>query len=238
MTKPHPNPLLVKGGDKNKRFSCSSPDKGRLEGRSQCGFTLLEMLIAFSLVSLLFLALFAAFNTVGRSWDAADARINKTEDMRLISDFLRRQLGQAMVVRITGEKQEGTVYAFEGTPTTLRYAAPLQPLQHKGGVFLIQLDVVSGKRGKTLEMLYAPYRPELTWEEAFQDAEPVTVFEGLKDASFAYFGAEEAGKDPEWVTEWQDKPLYPQLLKLTLVDNERAWPEMLITLPQVRANEQ
>lgn len=204
---------------------------------TQRGFTLLEMLIAFSLVSLLFVALFAAFNIIGRSWDAADTRMNKTEDMRLISDFLRRQLGQAMVVKITGEK-EGTVYAFEGTSTTLHYAAPLQPLQHKGGIFLIQLEIVDGKAGKMLQMLYVPYRPELTWEEAFKDAEPVPVFDGLQDASFAYFGAEEAGKDPEWVTEWQDKPLYPQLLQLTLADKERSWPEMLITLPQVRANEQ
>ncbi|MFN3785376.1 MAG: prepilin-type N-terminal cleavage/methylation domain-containing protein, partial [Thiothrix sp.] len=37
----------------------------------QRGFTLLEMLMSFALVALLFLALFAAFNTMGRAWDAA-----------------------------------------------------------------------------------------------------------------------------------------------------------------------
>ncbi|EIJ35961.1 prepilin-type N-terminal cleavage/methylation domain-containing protein [Thiothrix nivea] len=199
---------------------------------NQRGFTLLEMLISFTLVSLLFLALFAAFSTIGRGWDAADTRINKTEDMRLITDFLRRQLSQAMVVKITGE-DGAKVYAFEGTDTSLRYAAPLQPLQHQGGVFLIELDIVSGKHGKALEMLYAPYRPELSWDEAFEDAEPVLVFDGLKDASFEYFGAEEAGKDPEWESAWEEMPLYPQMLKLSLADTGRVWPEMLIDLPQV-----
>lgn len=198
----------------------------------QRGFTLLEMLISFALVSLLFLALFAAFNTIGRGWDAADTRINKTEDMRLITDFLRRQLSQAMVIRIKGEKQP-QVYAFDGTSTSLRYAAPLQPLQHQGGVFLIQLDIVSGKEGKALEMLFAPYRPELTWEDAFKDAEPVLVFDGLKDAAFEYFGAEEEGKDADWASDWEEKPRYPDMLKLTLADKERAWPELLIDLPQV-----
>lgn len=201
----------------------------------QRGFTLLEMLIAFALVSLLFLALFASFNTIGRSWDAADTRINKTEDMRLITDFLRRQLGQAMVVRIKGEK-EAQVYAFDGTATSLRYAAPLQPLQHQGGVFLVELDIVAGKDGKKLEMLYAPYRPELSWDEAFEEAEPVLVFDGLKDAAFEYFGAEEEGKDSEWASDWKDKPRYPDMLKLTLADKERAWPEMLVDLPQVTDN--
>ncbi len=202
------------------------------QGMRQSGFTLLEMLISFALVSLLFLALFASFNTIGRSWDAADTRMNKTEDLRLISDFLRRQLGQAMVVKIKGEKQP-QVYAFEGTSTSLRYAAPLQPLQHQGGVFLIELTIVGGKNGKALEMRYAPYRPELTWEEAFEEAEPVPVFDGLKDAAFEYFGAEEAGQDPEWSPDWEDKPLFPQMLKMSLADAERAWPEMLIDLPQV-----
>ena len=198
----------------------------------QQGFTLLEMLISFALVSLLFLALFASFNTIGRGWDAADTRINKTEDMRLITDFLRRQLSQAMVVQIAGKK-EAKVYAFEGTATSLRYAAPLQPLQHQGGVFLIELNIVAGKAGKKLEMLFAPYRPELTWDDAFKDAEPVLVFDGLKDAAFEYFGAEEEGGDADWTDDWEDKPRYPDILKLSLEDPERAWPEMLVDLPQV-----
>lgn len=198
----------------------------------QRGFTLLEMLVAFTLVSLLFLALFSAFHTIGRGWDAADVRINKTEDRRLVSDFLRRQLGQAMVVKIKGEK-EASVYAFEGTSTSVRYAAPLQPLQHQGGVFLIELNIVDGKNGKALTMRYAPYRPEQTWEEALGEAEPVPVFDGLKSAAFSYFGVMAESKDPAWSSDWKDNPLYPQLLKLELADTERAWPDVVVSLPQV-----
>ncbi|WML89810.1 prepilin-type N-terminal cleavage/methylation domain-containing protein [Thiothrix lacustris] len=198
----------------------------------QRGFTLLEMLISLVLLSFLFLALFASFHTIGRSWDAADARMNKTEDMRLMTDFLRRQLSQAMVVQIVGKK-EAKVYALEGSATSLRYVAPLQPLQHQGGIFLIEINIVASKGGKKLEMLFAPYRPELTWENAFKDAEPVLLFDGFKDASFAYFGSEEEGADADWTSDWEDKPRYPDMLKLSLEDNERAWPDMLVDLPQV-----
>ena len=198
----------------------------------QRGFTLLEMLISLGLVSLLFLALFASFNTMARSWDAADTRLNKTEDMRLITDFLRRQLGQAMVVRLKGEKRSGCM-RLKARQRPCVTSHPLQPLQHQGGVFLIELNIVAAKDGKKLEMLYAPYRPELTWEEAFKDAEPVLVFEGLKDAEFEYFGAEEEGKDPDWASDWEDIPRYPDMLKLTLADQEHAWPDMLVDLPQV-----
>lgn len=200
--------------------------------KQQQGFTLLEMLVAFSLVSLLFLALFASFNTIGRSWEAAETRMNKTADMRLITDFLRRQLSQAMVVKIKNE-DGAAVYAFEGTESLVRYAAPLQPLQHQGGVFLVQLSVESSVNGKMLEMLYAPYRPELTWDEAFEDSEPVLVFDGLKTADFEYFGSENlSADDPEWQSSWEDQLLYPQMLKLNLEDGERGWPALFIDLPQ------
>jgi len=59
------------------------------------------------------------------------------------------------------------------------------------------------------------------------------IFEGLQAAEFEYFGAEELSQDPEWTSDWEDKPRYPNMLKLTLADKERAWPEMLVDLPQV-----
>jgi prepilin-type N-terminal cleavage/methylation domain-containing protein len=196
------------------------------------GFTLLEMLIALTLMGLLFTALFSAFYTLSRSWDATDSRISQTEDRRLIAEFLRRQLSQAMVVKITNDKAD-KVYAFEATAEHIRYAAPLQPLQHQGGIFLIELSIVSSKAGKALAMRYAPYRPELTWDEAFKAVEPVPIYDQLKDASFAYFGAATEGKEAEWQDEWQDIPFYPQLVKIDLADAQQVWPLLQIPLPQV-----
>ncbi len=198
----------------------------------QQGFTLLEMMIAFTLLSLLFLALFSSFNTIGRGWDAAERKILKTEDMRLISEFLRSQLSQAMVVQIQGEK--GPVYAFEGKDYYVRYAAPLQPLQNKGGVYLIELAVNIDADGRKLEMRYAPYRPEMTWDEALDGVEPVLVYGGLGSVRFEYFAAESVNDDPRWESEWVDKPVYPLLLKVELEGKEQeSWPDLVVDLPQV-----
>ncbi|MGB0846877.1 MAG: prepilin-type N-terminal cleavage/methylation domain-containing protein [Thiolinea sp.] len=198
----------------------------------QQGFSLLEMLIAFSMMSLLFLALFSGFNTIGRGWDAADKKMLKTEDMRLISEFLRSQLSQAMVVKIQGE--EGAVYAFEGDDDYVRYAAPLQPLQNSGGVYLIELAVGSDKDGRKLEMRYAPYRPELSWDEALDEVEPVLVYAGLRSVKFSYFAAETIDDDPDWESDWVDQVVYPLLIKLELEDKDgKSWPDLVVDLPQV-----
>lgn len=202
----------------------------------QQGFTLLEMLLAFIMVSLLFLALFSSFHTVSRSWEATEKRIEKTEDMRLITGWLRRQLQQMLVLRIAGEKNgEATrVYAFEGEEDRVRFAAPLQPFQDKGGVYLIELFVGKGGGGKTLEMRYAPYRPDLNWEDAFDGVKPVLVYEGFKKAKFEYLVAENIDDDPEWESEWLDQPTYPLLLKIALeASDKETWPDVIIDLPQV-----
>jgi prepilin-type N-terminal cleavage/methylation domain-containing protein len=200
--------------------------------KTQRGFTLLEMLIAFSMMSLLFIALFSSFNTISRGWDAADRKMLKTEDMRLISDFLRSQLSQAMVVRIQGD--EGPVYAFEGEDYFVRYAAPLQPLQDSGGIYLIELAASVDRDGKKLEMRYAPYRPDLSWDDALGEVEPVLVYSGLHSVRFEYFAADSVADDPAWEYEWMDKTVYPLLLKVTLEDrDQRVWPELVVDLPQV-----
>lgn len=197
----------------------------------QRGFTLLEMLVAMVMVSLLFLALFSAFNTISRGWDAADKRIMKTEDMSLINGFLRRQLNNILVVKMNTQGE--AYYAFEGEREVVRYAAPLQPLQNQGGIYLIEMAVASANKGKKLTIRFAPYRPELTWQDAFQNAEPVLVYEGLSKAEFSYFGAENVDDDASWQDTWLDKPVYPELIKLYLADQDHIWPELIATLPQV-----
>jgi len=199
---------------------------------TQRGFTLLEMLIAFSMLSLLFLALFSSFSTIGRGWDAADKKMLKTADMRLVSEFLRGQLSQAMVVKIRGEEKR--IYAFEGEADYVRYAAPLQPLQDKGGVYLIELAVGTDSEGRKLEMRYAPYRPELSWDDAFDEAEPVLLYGRLRSVEFSYYAAESVDDDPEWERDWVDQTAYPLLLKVALEDKDgKVWPELVIDLPQV-----
>lgn len=204
----------------------------RYQRKQQMGFTLLEMMIAFSLLALLFLALFSSFNTIGRGWEAADRKLLKTEDTRLISEFLRNQLSQTIVVQIKGEN--GPVYAFEGTDHYVRYAAPLQPLQTQGGIYLIELAVGLDRDGRKLEMRYAPYRPDMDWDEALKEVEPVLVYSGLGLVHFDYYAAESDKDDPRWESEWLDQPVYPLLIRVKIEGKDhQIWPELVVDLPQV-----
>lgn len=198
----------------------------------QKGFTLLEVLVAFSLMSLLFLALFSSFNTVSKSWDAAEKRMQKTEDQRLILGWLRRQLQQAMVVRIQDDK--GRVYAFSGDESSVRFAAPLLPFNDKGGIYLQELFIKRENGSKSLYLNYAAYRPDTSWEEAFEETKPVLVYSDLKAVQFEYFGTESIEDDARWESDWEDKLVYPLLfrMKIETLEQEK-WPALVIDLPQV-----
>lgn len=200
--------------------------------KQQAGFTLLEMMVAFSLLALLFLALFSSFHTIGRGWEAADRKLLKIEDTRLISEFLRNQLSQTIVVQIKGEA--GPVYAFEGADDYVRYAAPLQPLQNQGGIYLIELAVKPDKEGRKIEMRYAPYRPDLSWDEALEAVEPILVYSGLGLVHFDYYAAESDQDDPRWRAEWLDQSVYPLLVRVMIEGKDhQAWPTLIVDLPQV-----
>lgn len=198
----------------------------------QTGFTLLETLVAFSLMSLLFLALFASFKTVSQSWDAAENRMQKTEDQRLILGWLRRQLQQTMVVRI--KENKGRIYAFTGNESQVRFVAPLLPFNDKGGIYLQELFIKRENSLKSLYLKYAPYRPDSTWDDAFEHSQTVLIYSDLRQVQFEYFGTESIDDEPRWESEWEDKLVFPMLLRLNIetIDQEK-WPPLVIDLPQV-----
>lgn len=200
----------------------------------QQGFTLLEMMIAFSLLATLFVALFSSFYNLSRAWEAVDRRILATSDQRLVSEFLRNQLSQAMVVRL--QTKEGYRFSFDGAKDYVRYAAPLQPLQQQGGIYLIELKVVKSREEQSLEMRYAPYRPDQNWEDALSQVEAVPVYQGLAELRFSYYAAASSEEEPTWEDEWLDKPVYPLLVKVSLQGKDKqVWPELIVDLPQVDA---
>src|SRR5436853_188714 len=63
------------------------------------GFTLLELLIALSLMALVAGVLFGALQLSARSWDAGEERSDRAGQMRLAQELLRTELGGAFPFR-------------------------------------------------------------------------------------------------------------------------------------------
>ena len=84
------------------------------------GFTLVEVLIALALLSLLMLVLVGAMRAMGQTEERVEQRIDQADRTRVATGFLRDVLGQASARPVTRpQAQPGAL--FEATPETLAW---------------------------------------------------------------------------------------------------------------------
>lgn len=201
--------------------------------KQQAGMSLLEVLIAFSLVSLLFVALFSSFNTVARSWESAEKRITKNEDRQLISAWIRNQLEQMMVLRLKSddEGEQKKNYTFIGREKSIRFTAPLKASKEKGGIYFIEFFIEKNDQNTSLSMRYSPYRPDVTWETAFANAQIVPIYQNFHNVEFSYLVAEDKSR---WLKSWSSINSYPLLLKISAEAPEsEPWADIMVELPHI-----
>ena len=81
--------------------------------RPQTGFTLLELVVAITLMGVVLVLLYSGLRLGLNGWDGGEARAEATNRLRLVEEFLRRQLAQSMTVYQANDRQE-RVIVFAG----------------------------------------------------------------------------------------------------------------------------
>ena len=66
------------------------------------GFTLVEVLVVMSLLSLVMLAMGSALRTTAQTEERVDQRLQRADEMRLAADFLRSILGRVSARKVPG----------------------------------------------------------------------------------------------------------------------------------------
>lgn len=197
------------------------------------GFTLVEVLIALTILSLMLGTLFGSLRVTSRSWAAAAGRADVNESMRLGMDFLRRGIEQAVPLRNTGD--EGERLLFIGSPGRLQFVSPLPA--HTGGAVLywlmLEWRAADGKQGD----LVLRYRPLHQMRAPVGDAgtetdfvEEVSVLEDLGAVAFRYYGRPRAGDPPDWHDHWRNASRLPELVRidLTPASSRVSWPALVV----------
>lgn len=194
------------------------------------GFTLLEVLVALTLTSLLVVALFGGFRAGIRSWQTVERHTAQVEEPRQLSSLLYRHLGQ-MVPAAFGE-QEGGWHdpAFFGEAERVRYVAPLA-MSASGLPYVFEL--VSNQRGMPgVWARFAPYQEGKSADALLADAEFLQISKSL-GVTFGYYGVgDDANEIPRWSTTYKSDQL-PRLVSLQISGGQRAWPTMTFAVTQV-----
>lgn len=195
--------------------------------RSHAGFTLLEMLVAVTLVAMMVVGLWAVFRISIRSWSRGTEFMDANQRHRSIMSLVRKQMASTYgLVAYTDPQQPGSgTLIFSGTENNIQFISlnSLQ-FQESPGLTLVSYDVEQDAGGDYAlverEARYLESMPEEGSSTSGSKATP--IFENLSSCFFEYFDPGNADNPPQWVREWDGQKLgkLPLALSLTMISRD------------------
>jgi general secretion pathway protein J len=211
--------------------------RARSCGSGHRGFTLLELLVGLTLLSVLALVLYSAFWLGMRSWQAAAAHHEDTENMRVAVDFLHNYLSNACPL-LRREDAEQRLQ-FEGEPQRVLFVTDMPAHLGIAGLYEVVLELIEKGDDRELIATRTLLHPDLapSETETAQFSQRAVLARGLKEARFAYFGeppthGSSPSKTPdEWQDQWIDAERLPTLVSLEVTPRlAKPWPRLVLRL--------
>lgn len=199
--------------------------------KGQQGFTLVELLIGFTLLGVMMVLLFSSIRAGARMWDAGEARVSEFDQIMIIQNFLRDQLVRARPV-FNDFGDEENEFAFNGTANSLRFVSMLPTSAGRGGLHRYELLVEEKNREKNLILRLKPFYPLFDEDEG--KIEDIRLLNHVETLELSYFGvnpefATTDDDEGEWLDEWTDQDQMPRLVKLVIVaENGKRWPPLVV----------
>ncbi len=205
--------------------------------RGCAGFTLIEVLIAVSLLSLLTMLLMGGVRFGVRVMDSETRRVDRTMQLSAALGFLRERLEQAQPLGLPVDEKGNAPVVFVGEPDKLTFVGVTPPYLAIGGYELVTIHVDRRDGQERLVATWHPYRrtalregnqqPSARRETAGRDT---VLFGDAVAVEFNYFGSA-AGEPSHWQPEWRDRPTLPALVRIrvTLRDGDPT-PELVVAL--------
>lgn len=187
------------------------------------GFTLVELLVATTLLALLSVILFGGMRFGARAWEAGTASMERVGEVEAAQELLRRTLVEAAVPASIGPAEEP---AFAGTEGQVHFVAPLPAHAGTGGLgrYALRAD----DRGE-LTIGWEPRRPERKLDSEL-GAKPSTILQRVSALKLSYYGAVVPGEQAAWHDSWKGREL-PSLIRIDVSFAEgdrRSWPDLVV----------
>lgn len=202
----------------------------RRGGRKNAGgFTLVELILSLVLFSFISLALVAAMSTIGKTWERTTERLDASSDLRIVSDFLRRMVGQPLqVFPRDAFAGEGNPY-FVGGTDSLVFIGNFAGHQGPGGIHWVRVS----RESQELVLDILPWEEDPDATPRWSQAERLVLLDEVQSFELAYLSPE---GEQDWRAGWDDAEAYPQAIRLSLQVDDRHWPEQVLWLRGRRAS--
>lgn len=195
----------------------------------QGGFTLLEVIIATVLLSIMMTLLLGGMRVGADSWQQGERLSERATRLLVVDNFIRSHLNDVkpLFESPTDTRQVGSPpkLAFRGGPDWMEYAATLPP-HVRGGIYKFRFHLVQDGDRNDLKLAMRPFS---TGEKGSADPiEDVLLLEGVESLRFSYYKRSQARGESKWLEEWKENFL-PTLIRVDVgLRGEADWPSIIV----------
>ena len=195
------------------------------------GFTLVEVLIALTLSSVLAVLLFSGLHTYVLAANTGYKHLDNLQASARTTAFLRSQLREMVPLTLSGQRRQRQVL-FSGNTQRLAYIGNIPSHRSPGGLHHNTLTIDDNGIGAQVTFAYQRLlvAEDFTYEAfiAHAPANKRVLFEDLDDASLEYYGAATDDAPAAWSSQWQRVDKLPSLVRLRLSFVDDPAPHTLI----------
>lgn len=198
----------------------------------QRGFSLVEVLLAITLLGIIMGLAYSGFRASTRATHSAEQAIERTNRVRVVHQFVRNQLARALPLAMF-ETDERERILFEGERDRVRFVAPMPGYLSYGGPYIQEFSIEQGAQGRELVFRYAMLNGFEPDAGAMETNESVVLLDHLDDGEFSYIGFDEEGEIGQWETAWETPTQVPLGVTVDLWPGEGTqfdWPRMATSL--------
>jgi general secretion pathway protein J len=201
---------------------------------ADAGFTLVEMLVALTLFSVLAIALFDNVSGGLKVFQIGSTRADHTERSLVAQNLLRRMIRDTYPLFLQNDKNYAHV-DFVGTKESITFLGNAPLVIGRGGRYRFNLFL--DRHGGQTDLVLTSV-PELEARDDKKVLVKTLLIDDIAGLSLSYFGATTAGRNARWRDQWVEESELPKLVRIRLEfrsGDTRSWPELVIS-PRISAD--
>lgn len=206
--------------------------------KSQSGFTLLEVLVVMSLMSLVMLGLTQAVRAVGQTESRVDSQMIRAERMRIVEQLLNQTFARMDATAYPAvSKLDGKAVLLEAESDSAAWVGVMPARPGLGGRYFLRLGLMATDEGlNELVFYYVPWQSTgqfPNWEQA----EKLTLLNKVTQLKIEWQGLPLRWRDvnAQWPTQWLSQWHHtsteiPQRARFLISDDKGPWPPIVVQI--------
>jgi hypothetical protein len=180
------------------------------DGRGQAGATLVEALVALTVVALTLITAAGGLQLLAGSGDRGAQVAARQEMFSRGIAVIRRDIER--LERMVWKRGQVMEFAFHADAAHLAFVVVEPPFPTEAGPYFVTYSILRRPHGDVLTRSRVPFDPSITDLRRLPQQERVDVLEGNYRFRFAYLNRTGGGE--QWLTQWSDPDRLPDLVRV------------------------